>query len=166
MVLCTQLQEEDGLCPAPLRPDLLSVLEEAKAWCLRVLKAGETNVKGYLLMSMISARVEGLMRGLGEKEVTSLLVKAVENVGEKCLPILEEMAASIQEQDETQQSTAVEMINDWNFLVSVNHTYICSQYSSAADQAWQIPDVSLNPGDTKPMSWIFNKESDQGFLEL
>jgi hypothetical protein len=67
MELCTQLQEEDGLCPAPLRPDLLSVLEDAKAWCLRVIKAGETNIKGYLLMSMISARVEDRCAALGKR---------------------------------------------------------------------------------------------------
>ncbi|RHZ66344.1 fungal specific transcription factor domain-containing protein [Aspergillus thermomutatus] len=133
MELCTQLREEDGLCPAPLRPDLLSVLEDARAWCLRVIKAGETNVKGYLLMSIVSAQVEGLMRGLGEKEVARLMVKAVENVGEKCLPMLEEMAASIQEQrggivDEIQQSMAVEMMKDWNILVS--KITIVREYSS------------------------------------
>jgi hypothetical protein len=86
------------------------------------------------------------MRGLGEKEVTRLLFKAVEDVGEKCLPILEGIAASIEELDETQQSMAVEMINDWNFLASVNPTYICSRHSSAADQAWQIPDVQSVTG--------------------
>ncbi|KAF7157474.1 hypothetical protein CNMCM5623_001735 [Aspergillus felis] len=146
MELCTQLQEEDGLCPAPLRPDLLSVLEDAKAWCLRVLKAGETNVKGYLLMSIVSARVEGLMRGLEEKEVTRLLVKAVENVGEQCFPILEEMAASVQEQrGGPVDDMADEMTKDWNFL---------------------IPDVPFNPSDTEPMCWIFNQDFNQGFLEF
>ncbi|KAF4159884.1 hypothetical protein CNMCM8927_001251 [Aspergillus lentulus] len=145
MELCTQLQEDDGLCPTPLRPDLLSVLEDAMAWCLRVIKAGETNVKGYLLMSIVSARVEGLMRGLGENEATSLLVKAVENVGEKCLPILEEMAASIQEQSGGPvDDMADEMTNDWNFL---------------------NPDAPFNLGDTDPISWIFNEDFDQGFLE-
>ncbi|GIJ84574.1 hypothetical protein Asppvi_003421 [Aspergillus pseudoviridinutans] len=146
MELCTQLQEEDGLCPAPLRPDLLSVLEDAKAWCLRVLKAGETNVKGYLLMSIVSARVEGLMRPLEDKEVTRLLVKAVETVGEKCFPILEEMAASIQEQrGGPVDDMADEMTKDWNF---------------------PIPDVPFNPSDTEPMSWIFNEDFDQGYLEF
>ncbi|EAW23427.1 uncharacterized protein NFIA_021350 [Aspergillus fischeri NRRL 181] len=145
MELCTQLQEDDGLCPAPLRPDLLSVLEDAKAWCLRVIKAGETNVKGYLLMSIVSAWVKGLMRGLGENEATSLLVKAIKNVGEKCLPILEEMAASMQEQiGEPVNDMAVEMAKDWNFL---------------------ILDAPFNLGDTEPMSWIFNEDFDQGFLE-
>ncbi|KAF4212366.1 hypothetical protein CNMCM8980_002983 [Aspergillus fumigatiaffinis] len=145
MELCTQLQEDDGLCPAPLRPDLLSVLEDAKAWCLRAIKAGETNVKGYLLMSIVSARVEGLMRGLGENEATSLLVKAVENVGERCLPILENMAASMQEQSGGPvDDMAVEMAKDWNFL---------------------NPDAPFNLSDTDPMSWIFKEDFDQGFLE-
>jgi hypothetical protein len=103
------------------------VLEDAKAWCLRAIKAGETNVKGYLLMSIVSARVEGLMRGLGENEATSLLVKAVENVGERCLPILENMAASMQEQSGGPvDDMAVEMAKDWNFLVSVSYIHVRS----------------------------------------
>jgi hypothetical protein len=72
-------------------------------------------------MSIVSARVEGPMRGPEEKEITRLRVKAVENVGEKCLPILEEMAASIQEQrGRTVDDMADEMTKDWNFLVTLS----------------------------------------------
>ncbi|GFF57909.1 hypothetical protein IFM46972_10944 [Aspergillus udagawae] len=39
----------------------------------------ETNVKGYLLMSIISAGVKGPMRGLEEKEIIRLQVKAIKN---------------------------------------------------------------------------------------
>jgi hypothetical protein len=48
----------------PLRPDLLAVLKEAKAWCLQVLEVGEMNVKGYLLISMVAGQIQGLIHGL------------------------------------------------------------------------------------------------------
>jgi len=94
--LRTQLQEEEMfLGPAMLRPDLFSVLSEAKAWCLRVLEAGETNVKGYLLISLVAAQIEVLMRGLGQTEMAELLVKAAENVEERCWPILQEIHTAL-----------------------------------------------------------------------
>jgi hypothetical protein len=62
--LWTHLQEDEGLCPVPLRPNLLAVLEEAKAWCLQVLEVGEINVKGYLLISVVAGQIQGLTRGL------------------------------------------------------------------------------------------------------
>ena len=54
-----QLQKGDSLGPVPLRPDLLSVLDDAKAWSLRCIEAGETNIKGYLLMCLVAAQIEG-----------------------------------------------------------------------------------------------------------
>jgi hypothetical protein len=90
--LRTQLQEEESLGPLPLRPDLLSVIDEAKTWCLKCIEAGETNIKGYLLICVVASQIEGLMRGLGKDEYPKLLVKAAEDAEEKCLPILEEMA--------------------------------------------------------------------------
>jgi hypothetical protein len=37
--------------------------------------------------------MEGLMRGIGKGELPKLLVKAAADAGERCLPILGEMAA-------------------------------------------------------------------------
>ncbi|KAA8646044.1 fungal specific transcription factor domain-containing protein [Aspergillus tanneri] len=121
--LRAQLQEEESLGPVPLRPDLLSVLSDAKAWCLQVIKAGETNVKGYLLVSMIVAQVEGLRRGLSREETAKLLVQAAENVEKRCLPLLEEMAAAqgqgekaVKELQQGSWTTPVEAIEDWDFM--------------------------------------------------
>lgn len=130
--LRTQLQEEESLLgPPTLRPDLFSVLDDAKAWCLRVLEAGETNVKGYLLMSLVTAQIEGLMRGMEMNDVAGLMVKAAENLEEKCLPILQEISAVLgQEQragaggaaDGLQQASldapGEAMEEDWGFMVS------------------------------------------------
>lgn len=89
--LRTQLKEEKSLNPVPLRPDLLSVLHESTNWCLQAIKAGETNVKGYLLMCGLSTQIEGLMRGLGEEEIASMMITAFEKVEEECAPILNSM---------------------------------------------------------------------------
>lgn len=89
--LRTQLKGERSLDPVPLRPDLLSVLYESKTWCLQAIKAGETNVKGYLLMCGLSKQIEGLMRGLGEEEIANMMIRACEKVEEECAPILKSM---------------------------------------------------------------------------
>ncbi|KAI8268135.1 Transcription factor lepE [Colletotrichum sp. SAR11_239] len=93
--LRSQLQEEEEYSlvgPKPLRPDLMSVMEEARMWCLRVIEAGETNVKGYLLMNLVAAQIRSMVGLMKKDEVAGELIKAVKGVEEKCLPILERMA--------------------------------------------------------------------------
>jgi hypothetical protein len=122
--LKTQLQEEESLGPVSLRLDLLSVLDDAKAWSLQCIEAGETNIKGYLLLCLIAAQIEGLMRGIGKDEFPELLVKAAEEAEERCLPILEEKATQSQTEgtvdDLNQMSLNIlsEPIEDWDFMVS------------------------------------------------
>ncbi|KAL4985030.1 hypothetical protein BDW68DRAFT_193266 [Aspergillus falconensis] len=145
MELRAQLQEDAGLNPAPLRPDLLSVLDDVKAWCLRVIEAGETNVKGYLLMSLVEAQVKGLMDGLkdGGNQMKEVLVLAAERVEEMCLPILERMAG-VHYQDRDQGTEVIDdipidILGDWDFMASDSAT-------------------PFNLDATDPMSWIFNDD--------
>lgn len=124
--LRAQLQEEDSLGPVHLRPDLLSVLDDAKTWCLRVIEAGETNVKGYLLVSFLAAQIDGLARNIGKDCIAELLIKAVQNVEEICLPILEKMASEVQGHKERPMGTLHQVslampqvtVDDWGFMVS------------------------------------------------
>ncbi|CZR50256.1 uncharacterized protein PAC_00128 [Phialocephala subalpina] len=145
MELRAQLKEQDSLSPLPLRPDLLSILEGTKAWCLRCIEAGETNIKGYLITCLVVAQIDGLMRGVREDEFPELLIEAVQAAEDRCLPILEEMATQGQHDrgaDEFQQmslNTPFEMAGDWDFLMS----------------------DALNPGNADPMSWMFNDELTQ-----
>lgn len=44
-------------------------------------------------MSVMASHIEGLMRGLGEDEMAGRLIKAVEGVEEKCMPLLTAMAS-------------------------------------------------------------------------
>ena len=119
-----QLQEEDSLGPILLRPDLFCVLEDAKAWCLRSIEAGETNIKGYLLVCIIAAQIDGLIQGIGEAELRELLVKAVEDAEERCLPVLEGMATQGQTEGNVEWLRQIslnpepEPMEDWDFMVS------------------------------------------------
>ena len=94
------LQEDQGLDPVPLRPDLVRVLEEAKAWTLQCMESGETNTKGYLLTHVLVAQVQGLMRGVSEGYMHSYLVRMTEESIETCLRILEKKAYEGQQQPE------------------------------------------------------------------
>ncbi|RDL38255.1 Uncharacterized protein BP5553_02595 [Venustampulla echinocandica] len=144
--LRTQLQEEESLGPVPLRPDLLSVLEDAKTWCLRCIKAGETNIKGYLITCIIATQIEGLMRGLGKDEIFGLIVKAVDDAEKICLPVLEEMAAQGQAEEPVEgphqisSNASPEAMESWDFLMS---------------------DALFNTNNAEPMSWMFNDENIQ-----
>ncbi|KAK7991020.1 hypothetical protein PG990_015300 [Apiospora arundinis] len=149
MELRMQINEEEGMFSGiTLRPDLVAVLEESKAWCLQTIEAGETNVKGLLLMSTLSAHLEGLSRGMEKSEIARLLVKTVHDVKEKCVPILERMATVVQNDktaqmpQQQQQGFSVEgtdMMEDWGFLSS---------------------DAPLDMTNNDPMNWVFNDNGD------
>jgi hypothetical protein len=129
--LRAQGQEDESLGPVVLRQDLMSVLDGAKDWCLSAVQAGETNVKGFLLMSVVTAQILGLIRGVGQDEVAKLLMEAVENVEKECLPILEQMAAALDQGESTagdiqqgSMSTPLGDLEGWAFMVSVNYYHI------------------------------------------
>ncbi|KAF2477302.1 uncharacterized protein BDR25DRAFT_251952 [Lindgomyces ingoldianus] len=139
--LRTQLHEEESLGPIPLRLDLLSVLGDAKTWCLRSIEAGETNTKGYLLICLITAQIEGLVQGLEKDEFPKMLVKAAEEAEDMCLPILEDMVAQCQNKgtlDGLNQMSLSVPPEDWDFMMS---------------------DTLLNSGNAEPMNWMFNDET-------
>ncbi|KAK3381478.1 hypothetical protein B0H63DRAFT_475812 [Podospora didyma] len=140
--LKAQLQEEESLGPVPLRSDLLSVLEDAKAWCLEGIRAGETNIKGHLLTSIVAAYIQGLLRGLDKDELGKCLGKAAEESTERCIPILEDMAAQGQV-DDAQEINLPEIpmevppgeLQDWDFMTA---------------------DAQFNFGNPELIGWLFN----------
>ncbi|KAL4926889.1 uncharacterized protein BDV17DRAFT_282919 [Aspergillus undulatus] len=141
--------QEDGMCPAPLQPELLSVLQDAKTWCLMVIRAGGTSVKGYLLMSLLAAQVEGMMQGLDEAKIAGLLETAIESVQKDCLPTLEETAAAQDQKAltsvEIPDTAPLDVTGDWDFMT---------------------PDPLFNLDGVDPMSWMFNDDSDFGVASL
>lgn len=113
------LEEEDSLGPVSLRPDLLSVLEEAKTWSLRCIEAGETNTKGYLGNCVVAAQIQGLLRRVGEDELSEMIVKAAEEAEERSLLVLEAKAGG-SPGDEVPVSMSFDFLEDWDFMVSIS----------------------------------------------
>ncbi|KAF1836560.1 hypothetical protein BDW02DRAFT_566987 [Decorospora gaudefroyi] len=143
MDLRMQLKEDESLEPLPLRPDLLSVIHESKQWCLKVVEAGETSVKGYLLISVIAAQIEGLMHRLGEEEIVTRLIKTVEEVEAKCMPMLAAMASE--------------------FHVPRSEASDAPQLMDLVKDAETIEDFACMPSDalfdlenTEPIGWMFD----------
>lgn len=125
-----QLQVEGSLGQIPLRQDLLSVIYDARAWCLQCIKAGETNVKGYLLMCVIVAQIEGLKQRLDRDDIAQLSSKAVADAWKTCLPVFEEMAGqphaegTADELHEKPLGAWSSFIDDWDFMVSEEPPYL------------------------------------------
>ncbi|KAI9042745.1 uncharacterized protein KD926_005075 [Aspergillus affinis] len=144
--LRTQLQEEEGLGPVALRPDLLSVIEDVKHWCVRCIQAGETNIKAYLLACVIAAHIQALMRGLSMDEVPRILTKAATEAGDTCLSILERIAA------QGQANGALEALPP-----------ISLETPSEGLGVWDLTmaDALFNPGNMESLSWAFNEEAMQ-----
>jgi hypothetical protein len=106
--LRAQIQEEDGVP----RPDLLSIPEEAADLVLRCIEAGETGIKGYILLRVLVAQIDGIKRRLNKEDMQIMLGKAAEEAVERCVPLLERIAG--------QESRAEGEVGDFNFAMSPN----------------------------------------------
>jgi hypothetical protein len=120
-----RIDEEEGLGLLNIRPDLLAVMQDAKALNLRCIEVGETNIKGYLFMSLSVAQIEALMAGIPKEDIPLLLIKAAEDAEEDCLSILERFAAKCQNEKNGQgfdssTNSLPDMLGDWDFMVSEN----------------------------------------------
>ncbi|KAH8434070.1 fungal specific transcription factor domain-containing protein [Aspergillus melleus] len=144
--LRAQLQEDEGLGPVTLRPDLLAAIEDVKPWCMRCIEAGETNIKAYLLACVIATQVQALMRGLSMEEVSRLLIQAATEAGDTCLSILERTAAqgqangALNSHPPISLDTPSEGLGDWDLTMA---------------------DALFNPGNMESLSWAFNDEAMQ-----
>lgn len=117
--LKTLLREDEGsLASAELRPDLLVVMEDVKVWSWKALLAGETNAKGYLIACMAGAQVEGLRRGLDGEAAARLLIREVEEAGERSAALLEGMlSGQVGEQGVPGELLPELGVEHWDFMV-------------------------------------------------
>ena len=118
-----KLQEDLGLSLSHRRPDVTQTLNEARSWALQCIKAGETNVKGYLLIRLITAQIEALSRREKTSAIPPLLAKAAKDALDACVPILEEAAGHLQNQRSHESlpdvpSVIATEIEDWDLMVS------------------------------------------------
>jgi hypothetical protein len=150
-----QLRESDSL-GVPVHPDLLPMLTESKRWCHRYIQAGETNIKGYLMTSMIVAQVEGMMQGVTSEEMPKLLIKAVKETTDMCLPILEEEAARGEAQSVVHPQPTP-FLEDWDFTASrvVQSEDVVGLLTIRGQN---LEAYEFNNGILDTMSWIFDEE--------
>ena len=119
-----QVQDEYDISSVPLHTNLYSVLNDASSWYLRCMEAGETGVKGYLLLQLLIAQVDATKRHVHQSELPSLLVKAADGAAEKCLPLLEGMAGQEQAldgdgtSDDFDFQVAPDFMEDWDLVMS------------------------------------------------
>ncbi|KAF2656356.1 hypothetical protein K491DRAFT_704075 [Lophiostoma macrostomum CBS 122681] len=144
MDLRMRLQDDDSLSPqatlSNMRADLLAVAEDHREWQLRAIQGGETNIKGYLLASLVDAFIKGLIRRVPSGEVPGMLVKAAEEAEDECVAILEGMVGGLQGETVGGGGVGAEMEHtpeDWDFLMS---------------------DAQFDFGGGDLMNWVFNVE--------
>ena len=107
------------------------MLEEAKRWSLQCINAGESNCKGYLFISMISAQITGLSRGLSKEELSEHIAKAGRDAEAQILAVMEEKVAEVQPVDSSDGMNDVpienipDIMEDWDFMVSL--PLVCCQ---------------------------------------
>ncbi|GLI81624.1 hypothetical protein PoHVEF18_010009 [Penicillium ochrochloron] len=126
--LRTQLEEDEGLGPITLRPDLLLAIIDCKSWSLDALRAGETNAKGYMFLEMVSTLLDGLKSGLRKEQLSPMLVTSAEEALANCIVIFEEMMSggsdeigtSLDEMTDLASYSLPELISDWGFLVNLD----------------------------------------------
>ena len=82
----------DTLGPVSMRSDLLSVLDdEAPIWaCMRSL-AGETNVKGYLLLTFLSVQIAAPLLSRNEEILANAQEQITKEAEETCVDVLQRM---------------------------------------------------------------------------
>lgn len=124
-----QLQEEkESLSSMLLRPDLQALLVDAKSWSLQVLQAGETNIKGHLLICVLASQLDMLVQGVDQSEMPSALIRATEIAAGDCFQILEDKARAGRAQGSTElEAMSYEVppnqSEDWQFLVSAGYRF-------------------------------------------
>jgi hypothetical protein len=111
-------------------------------------------------MSIVSAQIKGLIKGLGKDELSELLLKAAQEAEEICLPILKDHAAQGQDGGTAggiDQMSLNGQIEDWDFMVSS----VRPRDLRTAQYLLQTPDALFNFGDGEPMNWLFNNGTAQ-----
>ncbi|KAF2829552.1 hypothetical protein CC86DRAFT_318946 [Ophiobolus disseminans] len=117
--LRSQILEEDSVP----RPDLLNIPLDATNMVLRAIEAGETSVKGYILLSVLAAQIDGIERRVGEEDIPALLGGAAEVALQRCIPMLERIAGQgtggvDSQTEEFDFQISPDFMEDWDLVMS------------------------------------------------
>ncbi|KAL1798976.1 hypothetical protein ACET3X_003013 [Alternaria dauci] len=120
-------EDEDDLHALPL--PLQNITADAANWYLQCIQAGETGIKGYLLLRLIGVWIDATKRNVSRSDLSALLVGASEQAVENCIPILEALAGSQEPSagtagmggigiDDFDFHLSPEFTEDWDLLMS------------------------------------------------
>ncbi|KAI3319531.1 hypothetical protein HD806DRAFT_262489 [Xylariaceae sp. AK1471] len=137
--LQTMLQEDEGLGPSTLRPDILNILRHSLPYYISRIKAGETNIKGYLFTMALAGHVQALMEGRTGPELLEPILSAAIKTEKICFDLLKQQVVSTENTDE---GTGDDQF-DWDSLMTMNG-------------GW---------GDNAAMGSFFNVSSVDSFLD-
>ena len=101
-------------------------MEDAADWYRNCIRGGETGIKGYLLLNILSAQIDALKRGVSQEDMPMVLVKASERAGEECLPLLEELSGQCPKKSNPEDDPFADMdfqdpagmAEDWDTLMA------------------------------------------------
>jgi hypothetical protein len=118
--LRNQIQEDDSLSPPTIRSDLMGVMEDARAWNLQCIEAGETSVKGLLTLSIVLGHIKSIMQNASKEETIQGVIKAGEEAENEALVVLESILAQLEPQSAEQESLdqGFDFTGDWDMTVS------------------------------------------------
>ncbi|KAI1824065.1 hypothetical protein F4861DRAFT_280278 [Xylaria intraflava] len=94
--LQTMMQEDQGIGPPMPRPDLLSILRHSLIYYLTRIKAGETNVKGYLFSTALAGHMQALIEDETGSRAIESAREAVAKTEKVCLDILRQWARAME----------------------------------------------------------------------
>ncbi|KAI4937723.1 hypothetical protein J4E85_000158 [Alternaria conjuncta] len=86
-----RIQEDEGDLDA-LPSSLINIVDDAANWYLRCMEAGETGMKGYVLLRLVGAWIDAESHHVDNSDLPALLVGAAEDAAQVCIPILEALA--------------------------------------------------------------------------
>ncbi|KAH8728571.1 hypothetical protein GQ44DRAFT_701629 [Phaeosphaeriaceae sp. PMI808] len=113
--LRVQLQEADSIP----RPDLLSIPDDAAHLVLRSIESGETGIKGYLLICMLKAQIDGIRQGIQKDSMPGYLTSVVDEAVDRCLIMLEKMAGLESSGQTANFDLQVsDFVGDWDLIIS------------------------------------------------
>lgn len=81
-----------GYLPAIHDYDLHSTVEAYRAWTLRRIRSGETNIKGHVYSTSCIHHIAAVDAGLDEAGIEAAILKGAEEAGLKCFETMKELA--------------------------------------------------------------------------
>ncbi|TGJ81397.1 hypothetical protein E0Z10_g7372 [Xylaria hypoxylon] len=124
--LQTTMQEDDSLGPPTPRPDLLNILRHSLPYYASRIKAGETNVKGYLFTTALAGHVQALMDGLTGPKIMEPVLSAAIKTERICFDLLKQQLVSTEYADAGTSDAQF----DWDSLMTTNEEWENSMMGS------------------------------------